>query len=187
MFGRSVVAAVAVLAAMGLAACEYLEPPPKLAKAEQCYREADYECAAHEYSRLAKANPADNRVAALAAMSLTRAGRHQEALAFYEQAVKAGLATYDLFAPYAESLEATGQLDMAILYNRKALDIVPNLVDVRGALARELSRTGRRDEALKLLRDFDAQLVERGEAPYFTAQIVAIEEGAAAPAGKSVP
>lgn len=181
MFRRCAALAMAGLVSSGLAACEWLEPPPKPAKAEACFREGDYACAAHEYVRLARAAPGDNRMAALAAMSLTRVGKHLEALPYYEQAVRAGLATYDLFAPYAESLEATGDLEMAISYNRRALDMVPSLVDVRGNLARELAATGHKAEALRLLRDFDAQLVERGHPPYFTAQIVAIEQSAAPP------
>ena len=53
---------------------------------------------------------------------------------------------------------------------------MPNLVDVRGALAAQLVRTGQRDEAIALLEEFDAFLKDNGRPPYFTAQIASIRE-----------
>ena len=85
------------------------------------------------------------------------------------------MATYDLDACYAKSLDATGQIDAAMARNRAALDIYPQLVDVREALANEMVRKGRGKEALDLLESFDRQLEAEGQQPYFAAQIKQIK------------
>jgi tetratricopeptide (TPR) repeat protein len=128
-----------------------------------------------EPARLPQAVPQDSESAAVLGITLTRAGKHREALPFYASAVKAGESTYDLFAGYALSLDASGDLANAITYNRKALQIVPQLVDVRGDLARELVQTGKPQEALDLLREFDKELEAKGQPAYFTVQIQDIE------------
>ena len=83
-----------------------------------------------------------------------------------------------MYAGYAISLEATGDLDGAIRANRKALELVPSLVDVRGSLAAQLVRKGQSAEAIKLLEDFDAHLRRNGQRAYFTGQIASIKEAA---------
>ena len=82
-----------------------------------------------------------------------------------------GVATYDTYAGYAISLNATGDIDGAIRYNYAALKLAPTLVDVRGALADQLTKKGRKDEALNLLESFDQSLLDQGWPPYFQAQI----------------
>ena len=166
-----------------LSACEKPQPPPpepaSAETAEDCYQRQDYACARANYAGYLKQYPNDTHAMAMLAFSLTRAGKHREALPYYQKVVAAGIGTYDLFANYALSLDATGDLDGAIKRNRQALEAVPNLVDVRGDLAQQLVRQGKRAEALELLQSFDRQLVKKGEIPYFTAQIAAIKEQSA--------
>lgn len=174
----------ALLGALTLAACEKAPPAPEPASkdtAMTCLRDNDLPCAEANLRGYLKQYPNDSESAAVLAITLTKEGKHNESLPFYDRAVKAGQVTYDLFAFYAKSLDATGNLDHAIYYNKKALQIVPSLVDVRGDLARQLVRKGQPDEAVALLKWFDADLKKKGQPPYFTAQIAAIREAAKAP------
>lgn len=168
--------------ALALSACgkEPSAPPERasLPDGDACFAKRDWNCAAANYNGYLKTYPNDPAVNAKLGMARTRAGHHREALPFYRRAEELGVITYDMYAGYAISLEATGDLDGAIRANVKALELVPTLVDVRGSLAAQLVRQGRTDEALKLLRDFDAELVRNGHRPYFPAQIRAIEEAA---------
>jgi len=100
--------------------------------------------------------------------------------------LKEGAGTYDLFANYAISLDALGKADESIKWNRKTLELVPNLVDVRGTLAQQLAKQGKHDEAIKLLPEFDAYLKRNGQGPYFTGQIMTIREARDA-AAKAAP
>jgi tetratricopeptide (TPR) repeat protein len=171
----------ALIGVLALAACEPAPPPePEPASKDEatvCLQRRDLPCAEANLRGYIKQYPNDSESTALLAITLTREGKHRESLPFYARAVAAGQVTYDLFAFYAKSLDATGNLDAAIMYNSKALQIVPGLVDVRGDLARQLVRKGKPDEAIALLKWFDAYLKQRGQGPYFTAQIAAIREG----------
>ena len=172
----------ALLVAAGmfaLSACKQAPPAPEPASKDvgmTCLRANDLACAEANLRGYLKQYPTDSETTAVLAIALTEAGKHREALPFYARAVEAGEATYDLFAYYAKSLDASGDLAGAMTYNRKSLEIVPSLVDVRGDLARQLVRNGQPDEAIRLLREYDDELVHQGHSPYFTVQIEGIEE-----------
>jgi predicted aspartyl protease len=151
------------------------EGTPSLGAAQSCLRDNDYPCAEADFRAYLKKYPNDSHANALMALTLTKDGQHKEAIWYYKRASGMGVATYDFYAGYAISLDATGQTDEAIRMNYAALDIVPSLVDVRGALANQLVRKGRTDEALNLLETFDRRLEDQGQAPYFTAQIAQIK------------
>lgn len=172
---------VILAVALGLGACEPSggKAPPQPASLEdgdRCFAARDWTCAAANYGGYLRTYPEDPTVNARLALARTRSGKHQEALPAYRKAEELGVVTYDLYAGYATSLEATGDLEGAIRANRKSLEIVPNLVDERGALGAQLVRSGQRDEAIALLEEFDAYLKDNGRPPYFTAQIASIRE-----------
>lgn len=173
-------AVVILTCAIGLAACEGQRPPPpqpaSLQDGDACFARRDWNCAAANYNGYLQTYPNDPAVNAKLGIARTRAGHHREALPFYARAEQLGVVTYDMYAGYAISLEATGDLDGAIRANRQALELVPNLVDVRGNLAAQLVRKGEPQEAIDLLQAFDTYLRENGEAPYFTAQIASIRQ-----------
>ncbi len=175
---------VGVMAAT-LTACEKPAPAPELASKDdgmECLRVNDMPCAEANLRGYLLQYPNDSQTAAVLAIGMTKAGRHKQALYYYNKAVQGGQATYDLYAFYAMSLDAVGDIDNAIAYNAKALKIVPGLVDVRGDMARQLVRKGKPDEAIALLKWYDAFLKKQGQSPYFTAQIAAIQEQMAAKA-----
>lgn len=173
-------AAVILAMALGLSACEGSKPvvpqPASLEDGDRCYADRDWNCAAANYNGYLKSYPNDPAANAKLGIARTRAGHHREAVPFYRHAEALGVATYDMWAGYAISLEATGDLDGAIRANEKALEAVPTLVDVRGSLAAQLVRRGEPEAALVLLEDFDAYLRENGQRPYFAAQIASIRE-----------
>ncbi|MDQ0464823.1 tetratricopeptide (TPR) repeat protein [Caulobacter ginsengisoli] len=162
-----------------LAACKPAPPEPMpadLNTGEQCFKDGHYGCAAQNFYGYLKLYPNDTHAMAMEAFSLTKQGAHKDAIYWYNKAAQAGVGTYDFYAFYAESLEATGDLDGAIKYNRRSLDLVPTLVDVRGSLAGELVKQGKPQEALDLLESFDRGLIKQGHPPYFTGQILAIKD-----------
>lgn len=169
---------------LGLVACEKPAPPEPIPAskedAQACYRQRDYRCAAQNYYGYLLLYPTESDTRAVYAISLTKSGQHRLAVPQYEQAMKEGVGTYDLFANYAISLDALGRTEDSIAWNRKTLELVPNLVDVRGTLAQQLVRQGKYDEAIKLLQDFDAYLKKNGQNPYFPGQIMVIKEARAA-------
>jgi Flp pilus assembly protein TadD len=163
-----------------LSACQPAPPevePASKDVAMTCLQANDLACAEANLRGYLKQYPTDSETTAILAIALTRAGKHREALPFYARAVEAGEATYDLFAFYAKSLDVSGDLAGSMTFNRKSLQIVPSLVDVRGDLARQLVRNGQPKEAIELLRSYDDDLKRQGHPPYFTVQIVGVEEG----------
>jgi predicted aspartyl protease len=157
-----------------------VEGTPSLGAAQNCLRERDYACAEADLRAYLKKYPNDSHATALMAITLTQDGQHKEAVWYYKRAIAMGATTYDVYAGYAISLDAIGQTDEAIRMNYAALDIVPSLVDVRGALANQLVRKGRPEEALNLLETFDHRLEDQGQPPYFAAQIAQIKAKGAA-------
>ncbi len=174
---RSILAGGAALVL--LAACKPAPPPPMpadLNAGEQCFRDRHFGCAAQNFYGYLKLYPADTHAMVMEGFSLTEQGAHKDAVYWYRKAAEAGVGTYDFYAYFARSLEATGDLDGAIKYNRRALDLVPTLVDVRGSLAEELVKQGKHQEAIDLLQSFDRDLVRQGQQPYFAGQILAIKD-----------
>jgi aspartyl protease family protein len=142
-----------------------------MSEAQDCIHSADLACAEADMLAYLKKYPNDARATAQLAIVLTEDGRHKEALYYYKKAERMNVATYDFYAGYAKTLDAMGDTDGAIAKNRAALKLVPSLVDVRGALANQLARKGRNQEALDLLTSFDDQLQAQGYPPYFAEQI----------------
>ncbi len=177
----------ALIGALALAACEKAAPPPpppaSKTDAEACYRDRDYRCAALNYYGYLKLYPTETDTRAIYAIALTKSGQHAIAVPQFARVLKEGAGTYDLFANYAISLDALGRAEESITWNRKTLELVPNLVDVRGTLAQQLVKQGKHDEAIKLLQEFDSYLKTRGQSPYFTGQIMTIRDAKAEAAG----
>jgi tetratricopeptide (TPR) repeat protein len=167
---------------LGVAACESpkaaVPQPASLEDGDACFARNNWNCAAANYFGYLQTYPNDPAVNAKLGIAYTRAGHHREAVPFYKYAEGLGVITYDMYANYAISLEAAGDLDGAIRANEKALELVPSLVDVRGSLAAQLVRKGQPQKAVDLLQEFDAHLRRNGQPAYFTAQIASIKEKA---------
>jgi clan AA aspartic protease (TIGR02281 family) len=153
----------------------------------KCERDADLPCAQETLEALLKKHPDD--VTARAHLGLVMAHRDDDAHAVVEfkRAIDGGEGTYDLFAWYADSLARLGRSDEAIEWSYRSLSLVPNLVDVRGKLARLLVARGRPYEALSLLASFDADAVAKGRGAYFEGQRIAIESTLATSAPATAP
>jgi len=147
-----------------------------------CERGGDLACAQETLESLLKKHPDD--LAARAQLGLVLSHRDDDARAVVEfkRAIDGGEGTYDLFAWYADSLARLGRTEEAIDWSYRSLSVVPNLVDVRGKLARLLVARGRPYEALSLLSSFDGAAQARGRPGYFEGQRIAIESSLAAPA-----
>lgn len=174
---------LATALALGAAACDTAEQaaapqPASLEDGDTCFARRNWSCAASNYFGYLQNYPNDPAVNAKLGIAYTRSGHHREALPFYKYAEGLGMITYDMYAGYAISLDATGDLDGAIRANRKSLELVPSLVDVRGSLAAQLVRKGQPRDAVRLLEEFDAMLRREGQPAYFTAQIASIKETA---------
>ena len=145
----------------------------------RCEREADLPCAQETLESLLKKHPDD--LTARAHLGLVMAHRDDDAHAVVEfkRAIDGGEGTYDLFAWYADSLARLGRSDEAIEWSYRSLSLVPNLVDVRGKLARLLVARGRPYEALSLLASYDADATAKGHHGYFEGQRIAIESALA--------
>jgi Flp pilus assembly protein TadD len=155
--------------------------PADVAAADRCFRNKDNPCALANYQGFLKQHPDDLHATTNLAVSLSRTGRHAEALPLYRKALAQGGRGYQLCAYYATSLDATGDLDGAIEWNRRALKAEPNLVDVRRDLARQLVRKGRSREAVQLLKSYDDQLIADRQNPLFIDEIAAIRAGRPSP------
>jgi tetratricopeptide (TPR) repeat protein len=146
---------------------------------EPCMRVRAYECAEKNWTYYIQLRPKDSNAIANLGIVLSLEGKHEQAVVQLKKAVAMGEGTYDLFAYLAKSLEALGRTDEAIDWSYKALAVVPELVDVRGDLAKLLVSKGRHYEALALLTSFDAKLESSGQRPYFEGQRIAIESSMA--------
>jgi clan AA aspartic protease (TIGR02281 family) len=175
---------IALALAFSLAACQR-DPATVEKQAAAHMATGDYKEAEEEFRWLSARRPKDTRWRANLAFALTQQDKDAEAIPIYDKLIEDGEGTYDLFAFYAKSLEGVGRDDDAIIWNYRALLIVPQLVDVRGSLAKLLTRKGRPYEALSLLASFDSQLDERGNNPYFEGQRISIASKLAPPSETS--
>ena len=146
-----------------------------------CERSGDLACAQDALVELLAHRPDDGPARAHLGLVMSHRDDDAHAVVEFKRAIDGGEGTYDLFAWYATSLARVGRDDEAIDWSYRSLSIVPNLVDVRGSLAKLLVARGRPYEALSLLASFDADSVAHGHARYFEGQRIAIETHLADP------
>ena len=150
-----------------------------------CERAGDMACAQDAWTGYVKLRPGDGVAHANLGHLMSQHDDNAHAVLEFKRSIELGEGTYDLFAWYADSLSGLGRNDEAIDWYYRSLAIVPNLVDVRGKLAKLLMGTGRRYEALSLLESYDAIAASEGRSGYFEGQRISIEttmSGSAAPA-----
>lgn len=171
---RTLVAVWLLLAMPAIAATTY---PPSAFKnaAIKCMQTRHFDCAAKNYVRYIQMRPTDAHAIASLAVIYHWDDKPEAAIVQAEKAIAMGQGTYDLFAAYAASLEKVDRIDEAIDWSYKSLAIVPNLVNVRGDLARLLLMKKREYEALALLASFDSTLEAQGHRQYFDGQRMSIE------------
>ena len=145
-------------------------------QAQYCVEHRNYSCAEKKWREFVKLKPNEESGRANLAIVLTRAEKHKEAITIYEQLIDEGVGSWDLFANYANSLKAQGNEDKAMIWMYRTLAVVPNLVDVRGDLAKLLLKKNRGYEALSLLASFDVASISKGANPYFVDQRISIAE-----------
>jgi len=141
----------------------------------KCERERDLPCAQETLQSLLAKRPDDAIARAHLGLVMTHRDDDAHAVIEFKRAIDSGEGTYDLFAWYADALARLGRSDEAIEWSYRSLSLVPNLVDVRGKLARLLVARGRPYEALSLLESFDAAAVAKGRDAYFEGERLAIE------------
>ncbi len=181
---------VAVVAAVALAWISGYRPmagmPPTPAKpaptaaefregAMRCMKVRDLECAEINWAEYVRQRPIDGHGIANLAIVLNWRDKHEQAVVQFRKAVDGGEGTYDLFAWYADSLAKLGRIDDAIAWYYRALSVYPELVDVRGSLAKLLVKRQRPHEALALLQAYDADAAAHGRPAHFTGQRISIE------------
>jgi predicted aspartyl protease len=156
-----------------------------------CLRARDYDCAQKNWTSYLKLRPTDTQAMANLGIVMNMRDDHAGAIVQFEKAIDMGEGTYDLFAYYADSLAKLGRTDDAIDWSYRSLAVWPQLVDVRGKLAKLLVAKQRHHEALALLAAHDDDARARGQAARFEGQRIAIESaidrlaGAATPAEKA--
>ena len=152
-----------------------------------CERAGDLPCAQDAWTGYVRLRPGDGVAHANLGHVMSERDDHAHAVVEFKRSIELGEGTYDLFAWYGDSLSGLGRNDEAIDWYYRSLAIVPNLVDVRGKLAKLLMAQGRRYEALSLLESYDADAAGQGRQGYFEGQRISIESalanGAAPAAG----
>lgn len=140
-----------------------------------CMRSGNYDCAEKNWVQYLRLRPNDSNALANLGIVMNLRDNNKGAVVQFERAIDLGEGAYDLFAYYADSLAKIGRTEDAIDWSYKALAVVPNLVDVRGRLAKLLVLQKRYYEALSLLSSFDDNTRSLGQQPYFEGQRIAIE------------
>ena len=146
-----------------------------------CERTADLACLQEAWTGYLVARPADGLAHANLGHVMALRDDHAHAVLEFKRAIDSGEGAYNLFAWYADSLASLGRTDEAIDWSYKSLAILPELVDVRGKLAKLLIARGRRYEALSLLESYDADAARQGRPSFFQGQRIAIESALAGP------
>jgi clan AA aspartic protease (TIGR02281 family) len=150
-----------------------------------CERAADLACEQDAWTAYLALRPGDGVAHANLGHVMNHRDDHAHAVVEFKRAIDSGEGAYDLFAWYADSLASLGRNDEAIDWSYKSLSIVPNLVDVRGKLAKLLMAQGRRYEALSLLESYDADAAGQGRQGYFEGQRISIESALASTASSA--
>ena len=174
---RALMAVWLLFAMSAMAATAPTTYPPSAYKdgAIKCMQSRHFDCAEQNWLQYIRKRPTDAHAMASLAVVYNWDDKPEAAIVQAEKAIEMGQGTYDLFAAYAESLEKVGRIDEAIDWSYKTLAIMPELVNVRGDLARLLVMKKREYEALALLASFDATLEAKGHGHYFEGQRISIE------------
>lgn len=149
-----------------------------LAKANECYITSNYEKAIEILQSITQKNVSNGRAFAMLGLAYSNTEQHEQAINAFKKALSLGWVTYDVYAFYARSLADIGKIDEAIKFNKEALKIVPNLLDVRKSLAEQLLSKGKKSEALNVLESFDIEQRKAGKKEYFTNEINQIKSSA---------
>ncbi len=146
-------------------------------QANDCYISKRFNKAIDILNKYVATNTTNPRAYGLLAMSLSRDQKYDESIPIFQKRISFGQYGFDICAFYAISLNAVGNINESIIWNKKALEIAPSLIDVRSSLAEQLVKTGKQQEAIKLLQSFDDGRVQKGQNRIFTAKIEAIKNG----------
>jgi len=165
---------LALLVETTVHAIEYSAEDYKQAVAP-CMRSGNYDCAEKNWVQYLRLRPNDSNALANLGIVMNMRDNNKGAVVQFERAIDLGEGAYDLFAYYADSLAKIGRTEDAIDWSYKALAVVPQLVDVRGSLAKLLVLQKRYYEALSLLSSFDENARSSGQQSYFEGQRIAIE------------
>ena len=103
-----------------------------------CQSKRDFACAEQNWQGYVAARPTDAQAIANLGVAMNERDEHEQAIVQFKKAIDLGEGTYDLFAYYADSLTKLGRTNDAIDWYYKSLAVVPQLVDVRGNLAKLL-------------------------------------------------
>ncbi len=144
-------------------------------QANDCYLLNQFDKTTDILRKYIAKNPNNPRAYGLLAMALSRSQKYEESIPFFQKRISFGSYGYDICAFYARSLDATGNINESIIWNKKALEFVPTLIDVRKTLAEQLVKTGKKQEAINLLQSFDDGREQKGQNRIFTAQIDSIK------------
>ncbi len=125
---------------------------------DQCLKRHDEPCALAAFRRLTEIDPNNSIYQANYAFRLTDIREYAQADKIYEKLLATGTATYDLMAYYGMNLEAMGDVDGAIKWYQKTLEIHPDLVDITRKLAALYVKKGRVLSSISLLRSFARRL-----------------------------
>ena len=146
-------------------------------RANDCYLQNQFDKTVEILKIYISKNTSNPRAYGMLALALSRSQKYAESIPYFQKRISFGGFGYDICAFYARSLDATGNINESIIWNKKALEFVPNLIDVRKTLAEQLVKTGKKQEAINLLQSFDDGREQKGQNRIFSAQIDAIKNG----------
>ena len=107
--------------------------------------------------RAIELDPRNSGLRGVLAEVLSWQGRRGEALALLQQVIAEGTTDPQIYARLGHVAAQSGDLGAAEAAFRNAIELDPNSQDFRSLLAEVFSRQGRRNEALALLRQLEAE------------------------------
>lgn len=120
----------------------------------ECNTYGNTKCSLAVFAKILEKDPGDKMALANLAMAQTHLGDHSSAVTNYRRAIDMGVATYDVYAFYADSLNELGRKKMALLYYRRAFDLNSQLIDVAKKLGYLLFEMERYQEAFEIIDRF---------------------------------
>lgn len=112
-------------------------------------------CAVTAWQKVVEKRPTEVSGLANLAIRLTHAERYQEALPYYEQAIRLGGGAADLFAWYGRTLRQLNQIQPATDWYYRSLSVNAELADVTAELSELLALQNRHHEAINVLAGYE--------------------------------